>query len=245
MRTVFENFYREYLGMEHGKLRDGILICKSGNRDLPLNKKFYYKLIAAVFQNRKIVSCSGDFSDEQIAKICDMLPFDEIREGNPKNMAALGQRIQNMFPETEKILPACMYRMLQCDRTEARSVKKPDLPEVQYIYLPKYRKYVAAAGEDLLGYCKISDVFPAGADLSGGEGAGMFFGNLVIWVDESYRRKGLAYYLLDLMIRQCREEKIEPLYFVKAENEASIKLAQKSGFQIVQTEFVITEVTDR
>lgn len=66
------------------------------------------------------------------------------------------------------------------------------------------------------------------------------YGNLVVWVVESKRRSGIAECLVKLMISKCYEERIVPMYVVKADNHASKALAQKLGFQVIQRELVVS-----
>lgn len=98
---------------------------------------------------------------------------------------------------------------------------------IEYRYLDEYRKYAAVIEGELIGYCKVSDVIAG-------------YGNLVVWVEESRRRLGIAESLVRLMIKKCYEEEIEPMYVVKTDNHASIALAQKLGFQVKQRELVVS-----
>ena len=93
--------------------------------------------------------------------------------------------------------------------------------------MDEYRKYVALINGEIIGYCKVSDVIAG-------------YGNLVVWVEESRRRLGIAESLVRLMIKKCYEEEIEPMYLVKTGNHASIALAQKLGFQVKQRELVVS-----
>lgn len=68
------------------------------------------------------------------------------------------------------------------------------------------------------------------------------FGNIVVWVDEKYRKLGIATQLLNLVLEQCEKDGIIPDYIVKTNNVASIRLAKNAGFGIVQKEFVYREI---
>ena len=68
----------------------------------------------------------------------------------------------------------------------------------------------------------------------------LYYGNLVVWVEESRRRLGIAESLVRLMIKKCYEEEIEPMYVVKTDNHASIALATKLGFEVKQRELVVS-----
>lgn len=70
--------------------------------------------------------------------------------------------------------------MLQKERIQNELSTEPLLIEgeqVEFIYIEEYHKFIAVTKEKLLGYCKISDII-------------CDFGNIVVWVEEKYRRLG-------------------------------------------------------
>ena len=106
-----------------------------------------------------------------------------------------------------------------------REICLPDGRPVTFLYLEANKKYLAVTGDTLLGYCKLSDVI-------------LGYGNIVVWVDEAFRRLGLARALTALTLHRCRLDGILPMYIVKSDNQASIALAKQLGFQIVQMEWI-------
>lgn len=218
--SEFQHFYDEYMGVKNGKNIDGILMCESQYRDKPLNKHYVYKIIATNYNGKKLVSYTSEFSSDEMHAICCNLDMNEIENVIPQKNLGISNSEQSY-----------MYRMLQKEHIQNALSTEPLLIEgeqVEFIYLEEYKKFIAVTKEKLLGYCKISDIICG-------------FGNIVVWVEEKYRRLGLAERLLTRLLLQCYKEKIVPMYIVKSDNEASVRLANKMGFEIVQIEFVISQ----
>jgi len=213
MNTIsFSNFYREYLGLDGGMICNGVHVCRCNHRDVPINKRYFYKIIAANYNGEKIISCSPELDERELCSLCTKINFDTIGVGNiPDGL---------LLPPFEL---SYMDRMLL--GTPIDSPASGGNCTIEYRYLEEYRKYIALTDGELAGYCKVSDI------LCG-------YGNLVVWVDETRRRMGIADGLLRLMIQKCREEGIVPMYVVKTDNYASIALAKKLGFQVKQRELV-------
>ena len=118
-----------------------------------------------------------------------------------------------------------MYRMIIDKEVDVREEKEE---EYDYIYIDEMRKYVAKSEEKTIGYCKVSDI-----DFG--------FGNIVVYIDENYRRQGLGSTLLNMMIQKCLELNISPVYVVDSSNNSSINLAAKFGFSIASMEVIISK----
>lgn len=221
MGNEFKAYYEEYLGIQNGEYLDDIFICRSKYRDIPINKHYCYKMIATVYEGKKVLSCSEEYSEKDIRDMQDMIDFSVLQD------FVMAEALQGS-DEPQFYL----YRMQLEHRTECSvkaNRKLPDGRDIEFIYLAKWKKYVAAIGEELLGYCKVSDVING-------------FGNIVVWVDEKYRKLGIATQLLNLVLEQCEKDGIIPDYIVKMDNKASIRLAKNAGFEIVQKEFVYREI---
>ncbi len=215
---LFSDFYQEYLGLDDRMICNDVHLCKCKYRDIPINKRYFYKIIATNYHGKKIISYSPEFREEELRALCTKINFEAIGVGDiPDDL---------MLPQYEL---SYMDRMLLETPIEIRIDRRSGGGNnaMEYQYLEEYRKYIALANGELVGYCKVSDV------ISG-------FGNLVVWVDESRRRLGIAESLVRLMIKKCHEEGIEPMYVVKTDNYASIALAKKLGFQVKQRELVVS-----
>lgn len=218
-RNSFSDFYQEYLGLDDGMICNDVHVCKCKYRDIPLNKKYYYKIIATKYNGENIISYSPEFYETKLRFLCTKIDFETIGVGNIHNDLEL--------PQYEL---SYMDRMLLESQIDISVDKRSGFDgnnAIEYKYLEEYRKYIALINGELAGYCKVSDV------ISG-------YGNLVVWVEESRRRLGIAESLVKLMIKKCYEERIVPMYIVKTNNHASISLAKKLGFQVKQRELVVS-----
>ena len=66
-----KNFYKNFLGIEQGVMKNGILLCRSEERDIPLNKHFAYKMIVSEYEGKRVVSLSNDFDDTTVEDLCN------------------------------------------------------------------------------------------------------------------------------------------------------------------------------
>lgn len=217
--SLFSDFYQEYLGLNDKMLHNDVQVCKCKYRDIPINKRYYYKVIATTYNGEKIISCSPEFNEEEIVFLYNNINFQAIGAGDV--------HYELKMPEYEL---SYMDRMLLDSQPDINEdtlsvYGKPE--QIEYRYLEAYKKFIALINDELIGYCKVSDVISD-------------YGNLVVWVVESKRRSGIAECLVKLMISKCYEERIVPMYVVKADNHASKALAQKLGFQVIQRELVVS-----
>ena len=215
----FSDFYQEYLGLDDSMICNDVRVCKCKYRDIPLNKRYYYKIIATKYNGENILSYSPEFNETELRFLCTEINFETIGFGDIHKDLKLPQYelsyMDRMLLGTQIGVNA--DKCSDCDRNNS----------IEYKYLEEYRKYIALINGDLVGYCKVSDV------ISG-------YGNLVVWVEEPRRRLGIAESLVKLMIKKCYEERIVPMYVVKTNNHASISLAKKLGFQVKQRELVVS-----
>lgn len=217
--TLFSDFYREYLGLDDSVICNDVHVCRCKYRDIPINKRYFYKIIATNYNGEKIISHSPEFDERELSSLCTKINFDTIGVGNiPDDL---------MLPQCELSYMDRMLLGTPIDMGIDRRTAWAGNNAMEYQYLEEYRKYIALMNGDLVGYCKVSDVISC-------------FGNLVVWVEESRRRLGIAENLVRLMIKKCHEEGIEPMYVVKTDNYASIALAKKLGFQVKQRELVVS-----
>lgn len=207
----FLDYYSRYLSMDVGKEIYGCHVCQSPNRDNLLNRRFIYRVIITDFCGKRIISVSPSMQEDAVNNIClglKDIAFAEILD--LQQLQDTGYRI------------SMMYRMAL---NESRSSNSCVTLEVEPQYLREYRKYVIRDKSNIISYCKISDLVYG-------------FGNIVVWTDEKFRRRGYARELLLRMTQRCKLEDIEPIYIVDCNNVASIELACSVGFEIVQTEIV-------
>lgn len=217
--SSFSNFYQEYLGLADSTIYTDVRLCKSKYRDIPINKRYFYKVVATKYNGEKIISYSPDINETELKSLSAKINFEAIGLGDIPDDLKL--------PQYELSYMNRMFLNNQSDASRDKSPASNRNNSIEYIYSDEYRKYIALINGEIIGYCKVSDVIAG-------------YGNLVVWVEESRRRLGIAESLVRLMIKKCYEEKIEPMYLVKTDNHASIALAAKLGFQVKQRELVIS-----
>ena len=66
-----KKFYKNFLGVGHAVMKNGILLCRSEERDIPLNKHFAYKMIVSEYEGKRVVSLSNDFDDTTVEDLCN------------------------------------------------------------------------------------------------------------------------------------------------------------------------------
>ena len=206
----FLDYYSRYLSIDEGREIYGCHVCQSPNRDNILNRRFIYKVIITDFCGERIISISPSMKEDVINNIC--LSLKDIAFADILYMQQLqdtGYRI------------SMMHRMVLNGSVSYSCYELGVKPE----YLREYMKYLIRDKGDIISYCKISDLLYG-------------FGNIVVWTDEKFRRRGYARELLLRIIEVCKIEGIEPIYMVDCNNAASIELAHSVGFEIVQTEIV-------
>lgn len=215
---LFSDFYQEYLGLNDKVLHNDVQVCKCKYRDIPLNKRYFYKGIATTYNGEKIISCSPEFNEEEIVFLCNNINFEAIGAGDIHNELKMPvyelSYMDRMLLNSQNDIDG--YTFSVCGKHD----------QIEYRYLEAYKKYIALINDELIGYCKVSDVISD-------------YGNLVVWVEESKRRLGIAESLVRLMINKCYEERIAPMYVVKTDNHASKALAKKLGFRVIQRELVV------
>lgn len=217
--SSFSNFYQEYLGLADSVICNAVRLCKSKYRDIPINKRYFYKVVATKYNGEKIISYSPDINETELKSLSAKINFEAIGLGDIPDDFKL--------PQYELSYMNRMFLDSQSDISMDKNSDFNNNHSIEYIYSDEYRKYIALINGEIIGYCKVSDVIAG-------------YGNLVVWVEESRRRLGIAESLVRLMIKKCYEEEIEPMYVVKTDNHASIALAQKLGFQVKQRELVVS-----
>lgn len=214
---MFDVYYTKYLSRENGIALNNCMICKSENRDIPLNKRYIYRIIISDYNSERVISVSPTISASEIyniSKVISTMVIDDIPQS--LELSNTGLRISKM------------YRMVLDNEDIFHNSLNSD---TKYEYIKDYRKYVIRAKDYTVSYCKVSNI-----DYG--------YGNIVVWTNENDRRKGFAGELLRMTIAKCKTEGIEPVYLVNSQNTASLELAKSVGFMVAQTEIIACEETD-
>ena len=80
--SSFSNFYQEYLGLADSVICNGVRLCKSKYRDIPINKKYFYKVIATKYNGEKIISYSPDINETELKSLSAKINFEAIGLGD-------------------------------------------------------------------------------------------------------------------------------------------------------------------
>ena len=207
---MFAKYYSRYLALDAGRDIHNCLVCPSPDRDTLLNRNFAYKIIITDYSGKRIVSVSPSISENIINIICTA-----IIDCSFEDILQLGQLHETGYRIS------MMYRMTLNRNKSLINVWRSQAAE----YISEYKKYVIRDSGNIVSYCKVSNI-----DYG--------YGNIVVWTDEKYRRKGYARELLFRIILMCESEGIVPVYIVDSQNSASIELAKSFGFETVQTEII-------
>lgn len=80
--SSFSNFYQEYLGLVDSVVCNGVRLCKSKYRDIPINKKYFYKVIATKYNGEKIISYSPNINETELKSLRAKIKFEAIGLGD-------------------------------------------------------------------------------------------------------------------------------------------------------------------
>lgn len=212
--TAFSKWYSSYLGIKSGNKTIGnIDVYISEERQRLLNKTYYYSMIISLFENRLVVSC-------------DNAMISYIENGLINKDADSIYEVVN-----DELLPfeykkKVMKRMILNPNILQKHIDTDNLT-FRILYMPEEYRYRAYVNDEIIGYCKISDFING-------------FANVVVYIKEEYRNKGIAKVLLKLMIDQSKSLGFELMYIVDEKNSPSVKLAESMGFFTVAEEIIIT-----
>jgi|GEM_PF-3630252 hypothetical protein len=98
---MFVDYYSKYLSIDAGISFNNCLICKSPNRDIPLNQRFSYKIIITEYYGWRVVSVSPSIADDTISNICTNMKdrdFNEVLQS--MQLLNSGYRISKMYRMT-------------------------------------------------------------------------------------------------------------------------------------------------
>ena len=79
--SSFSNFYQEYLGLADSVICNAVRLCKSKYRDIPINKKYFYKVIATKYNGEKIISYSPDINETELKSLNAKIKFEAMDLG--------------------------------------------------------------------------------------------------------------------------------------------------------------------
>lgn len=214
MKT-FEDYYTEYLGIEQSKLRSGRLnVFASPYRDLPICQYYYSKVIICNWKGYDICSCPPSIIGELIN-----LSIDKVKN-----------KVTKLLSETEWT----RYLRYSYDYTvvEQETIAFP----LSYDFYNSHMKnpfnqlsdyYQKIIKDEILQIVFLEGRIYSQAYLSDIYAGG---GNISVNCFEQYRNRGFASECVKAVLNYAKKRDVLPVYLVREDNVASIRVAEKNGF---------------
>lgn len=228
---MFQNYYQSYLNVKKYSNQ----IVASNQRLIPLNKKYYYSVIVSDIEDKRIYSVQPQWYEIFKKEVRDFTnhPGDVLNDLNDQYQ--WGHQVRSLYRMKYKgdkvlnskaqVLTASLFKQQHKDISDqayhAYLERNKDI-------LDQGRRFWIYDHENWAGAGLVSDV-----DFNGG--------NIAVYVDESYRKKGYGKELVKACISWCIQHHIQPVYLVDTYNKASIALAESLGFEIYAREWILSE----
>lgn len=224
---LFAKYYLEGF-LEYNKsvrYPNGISVCVSDNRNLQLNRYFRYPVIIVNLNDGYYMSTTNDG--------LNTYDFWKKNTSMPDSIDEMLIYLNSCYPNDSIRL---MERMLLSDEALNKYTGQHEMTFNKYEngIRFEYENYCVQAYFDnkKIGYCGISDTMCG-------------FGNVVVFVEEEFRRKSIASKMLSNLMIMLDLNNIIPVYWVDKENKESVRLAEKCGYVRVLREVVIGGVISR
>ncbi len=221
MKT-YQSYYSEFLGIDNpDTLQNPRPNTTSPFRAIPLNKQFHFPIIASEFNNLNVISLREDlFPILKDANLQDIIDWTTANHSDWTFEKFYRMQYDFNFQGTESIAVGLNHNLFFELYPERRN---EELPEILNITLQKEKYKVIIRDNKIVSKACISDVFADGA-------------NIVVDTHPDYRGLGYAKAVVQKVTAYALQNDWLPVYFVNAENIASIKTAEACGFSILATE---------
>ncbi|MCM1991518.1 GNAT family N-acetyltransferase [Oceanirhabdus seepicola] len=230
----FNKYYYGFLGAEHERGNDKVMVTESIYRDKLLNKQYFYPVIVSEYNNKKICSTSSRFIDicksrfdGSVESIEDIL--DDMRIEEPSYRLRKMRRYT--IDDTEKIFNTKAVTMSE---ELVRSVHfKGDINIEKFLerkkdVIKEGRQFIITNQNKMAAMALISDIYEDGC-------------NIAVYSNEDYRKMGYGKEVVKGCVNWCKERNLLPIYLVEEDNHASIKLAESVGFELKSKEWIISK----
>lgn len=215
----FEEFYKDFLGIDLKCDSISAGTFTSASRNLPLNKEYFYPVIFTDYYGRLTCSTSKKFEG-----ICN-----DKFQGRKSDMNIILREIN--FKYSSKDYTNYSLDIVNDPKFSLVKVRR-------YVYFSDIKKESSAKIDDSRSYLKNEvDGFVAQAritDIYESVGA-----NIAVYTDPKFRNKGHGKNVVSGAINICIEKNILPMYIVEDNNWSSIILAEKLGFEFVCYEYLV------
>lgn len=265
MKQAYLNYYLQFMGASRVWYESGSEFGAfvSSQRDIPMCRKYYHTMIYSRFCGRRILSAGqqisqylchtqikfsleavldlgNDTEKEILIFLKNQLPAYKVR-----SMLRMGLRsMRKIHNENVMCMPQAEGKQLI---NEARALK----PEEEMLFLNSLLKdgvepeRIRLKWKEILPYVSegrwfvhiqdgkiVARAYISDLDFNGG--------NIAVWTDPDYRRKGYGRAVTAQAVRWCLEHKVLPVYLVEKENFPSLKTARSLGFETMFEEIIVS-----
>ncbi|MCK8061611.1 MULTISPECIES: GNAT family N-acetyltransferase [unclassified Fusibacter] len=240
MTKGYMDHYRAFLGAESDECDTLQLIYSSEYRREPLNKFYLYSIICTVIRGKVVFSVAPELLD-LFCEACEGRKIDDLEAAQAmleefvachlkhyrvRKLIRMG-RSKTIVPSenNEAVQMSMVYLKSKishrsADEQAATLARSHDeIIEGRRFFIERDGKYAASG--------KVSNV-TCGA------------GNIAIFTDPGYRRRGYAEAIVEKCVSWCEEHEVLPVYLVDHDNLPSIQLAKKMGFEAFSQEVIIS-----
>lgn len=224
-----KEYYSRYLGIEGLKSQ----VLSSKQREIPLNKKYYYSLIGTPYEGRTLYSVApGLYKDFKYYLEQNPDAIEKVLEGFNKAYK-LGHNLRKMYRMTYDGIPLDVNPSQVFTEELLRTIVHEDEAVIEKIIernkeaLTLKNRFWLIENNQMAASAKVTDLDFKAA-------------NIAVYTDPQYRGKGYGKLVVDACVNWCLKENILPIYLVETQNIASFKLAKSLGFEIYSTEWILS-----
>lgn len=224
--SPYEAYYHEYLGLVNPENSSSSLVLASSYRDLPINQKCYYPIIITQIGESNVCSCGHTFYTQCKSSFDGTLESLQDFSFPWKKMRRYSASTSTGFRESKAItLNKHLLRTLDFNinnNIEDYILSKQSI-------LNEERQFACVEDCRIVSTAFISDIYCTGC-------------NIVVYTDPNYRSKGYGREVVKACINWCLTHRLVPVYLVEESNIGSIALAESLGLDLMNTEWVITDI---
>ncbi|MBN2794502.1 MAG: GNAT family N-acetyltransferase, partial [Clostridia bacterium] len=230
-RHMYKDYYKKYLGVKAFENQ----LVSSMQREIPLNKQYYYSVVVSEVEKALIYSVKPEWLEIfRGVELNYFNPSEVLKNLNEReNWLHAYRTMYRMVYQGEEILETKavvltedLYRKQHANQSEAffeaYLKKNGELIRTGRRFWIYHEKQWAASGV-------VSDI-----DFNGG--------NIAVYTEKEFRKKGYGKEVVTACINWCICNNVLPVYLVDCHNTSSIALAKSLGFEIIAKEWILSEV---
>ncbi len=221
--VCFDDFYREYLGIESDQLEKGRMnIFPSMFREKPICKQHFFPVIITEWKEYTICSCTQEMyhfiqnkSEQEVEEILNER-YPELTWINYRRYV-----LENQYEELDSTAIALSLSLfLKVARDKSVQHIHPDTLQM----LNQELIQVVIDESKIASQAYVSDMYAGAA-------------NIAVSTHEQFRSKGYAKEVVKSAVNYALRKNHLPLYLVREDNVASIRVAEALGFSFKSLEY--------